>query len=89
MIYLSFADPTRPTGTQFLGAALVRADGFGAAILRAHALGINPGGEVLGGQLPDWALAHVDDAQVERLMLREEAQAFNDKMDEIAGTRAA
>jgi hypothetical protein len=44
--YLSFADE------QFLGAALVEAQGFAHAIKLTHKLGINPGGEVLSHEVP-------------------------------------
>lgn len=44
--WLSFADPSLPAGTQFLGACLVEADSLPAAVTRSHLLGINPGGEV-------------------------------------------
>lgn len=47
IFWLSFADPERPTGTQFLGACMVEADSPIAAVKTAHALGINPGGEVM------------------------------------------
>ncbi|HKP06397.1 MAG TPA: hypothetical protein VJU58_04015 [Microbacterium sp.] len=50
--WLSFADGGRPTGQQFLGVAVVRAAGLGFAVMRAHALGINPGGEVQGMEIP-------------------------------------
>lgn len=36
----------------FLGGALVRGDTFPHAIAEAHRLGINPGGEVQGVELP-------------------------------------
>lgn len=49
--WLSFADGERPTGQQFLGVAVVRAAGFGLAVMRTHALGINPGGEVAGKEI--------------------------------------
>jgi hypothetical protein len=39
--WLSFSDE------RFLGAAIVEASNFPEAVLRTHALGINPGGEVL------------------------------------------
>lgn len=51
--YLSFADSSLPKGTQFLGAVLVPADGMADAIYQAHRRGINPGGSVLGGALPE------------------------------------
>jgi hypothetical protein len=48
--YLSFADDG------WLGAAIVEGDSIVSAAARAHALGINPGGEVLGVELPAEAL---------------------------------
>lgn len=44
--WLSFADPTLPAGTQFLGACLVEANSLVDAISVSHLRGINPGGEV-------------------------------------------
>lgn len=52
VFWLSFADPHRPTGTQFLGACMVMAPTFPLAVFKAHVLRINPGGEVRGTQLP-------------------------------------
>lgn len=48
LFYLSFADPGRRRDAQFLGAAIVRAQTMPEAVKAAHALGINPGGEVVG-----------------------------------------
>lgn len=44
--YLSFCDPNKPKGSQFLGACVVEAHDERGAYLRATALGINPGGEI-------------------------------------------
>ncbi len=44
--WLSFCDPDRPKGTQFLGACMVWAISPVSAVIRCHALGINPGGEI-------------------------------------------
>jgi hypothetical protein len=44
-MYLSFADDDRGG---FLGAAIVEGNNVGQAARRAHVLGINPGGQVLG-----------------------------------------
>lgn len=49
--WLSFADGDRHAGQQFLGIAVVRAAGFGLAVMQTHALGINPGGEVQGKEI--------------------------------------
>jgi len=46
LYWLSFADPRRPEGKQFLGVAIVRATQAIEAVKVSHALGINPGGEV-------------------------------------------
>ena len=46
--WLSFADPDQPEGEQFLGVAIFQAPAHeGAALIRSHELGINPGGQVL------------------------------------------
>jgi hypothetical protein len=44
--WFSFADPTRPDGTQFLGVCIVYGPDFETALARSHALRVNPGGEV-------------------------------------------
>ena len=49
--WLSFADGSLPKGRQFLGVAIIRAHSMLEAVQVAHALGINPGGEVLGHKL--------------------------------------
>jgi len=64
--WLSFADGSRPTGQQFLGVAVVRAAGFGLAVMRAHELGINPGGEVCGDVIP--AACPPPDEMLDRLV---------------------
>ena len=50
--WLSFADADLPEGSQFLGVAIVKARGIASAAQTAHRLGINPGGEVMGMQVP-------------------------------------
>lgn len=51
--WLSFADPKKPDGNQFLGVACVEAFDFISACVEAWRLGINPGGEVAGCPLPE------------------------------------
>jgi hypothetical protein len=46
--WLSFCDPSRPTGQHSLGVAIVGAASFPEAVMVAHATGCNPGGEVMG-----------------------------------------
>lgn len=51
--WLSFCDPDKPKGTQFLGCIVIRAHGFTDALMKCNVLGINPGGEVKGTAIPD------------------------------------
>lgn len=56
IFWLSFADPKKPKGSQFLGACILEVDSESSnplekAIHKAHELGINPGGEVLGFEI--------------------------------------
>lgn len=46
--WLSFADPKLPKGKQFLGACIVSGEDMIDAVAMAHALKINPGGQVKG-----------------------------------------
>ena len=46
LFWLSFADPGRPEGTQFLGVAIIQGSTLAAAITRSHMLKVNPGGEI-------------------------------------------
>ncbi len=70
--WLSFADPDKPRGTQFLGVAIVEELDFIGAIKRAHALGCNPGGEVLGYTVPE--RIDVPEVWMDRLLTRAEAE---------------
>lgn len=51
--WMSFADPHRPTGQQFLGVAIVRASGEASAVTESHQLGVNPGGEIALAPIPE------------------------------------
>ena len=51
LFWLSFADGSKPKGTQFLGACVVEAPSFADAIQVAWAHGCNPGGECLGREI--------------------------------------
>ena len=44
--WLSFCDPDKPKGTQFLGVIIVDAKGLFHAHHQINMLGINPGGEI-------------------------------------------
>lgn len=50
--WLSFADANKPEGEQFLGVIVLKAYSFPDAIRTSHALGLNPGGEVMGIDFP-------------------------------------
>lgn len=72
--WLSFCDPDRPEGSQFLGVAIVQAPVFDAAVTRSHAIGVNPGGQVATcGPIdpevisPEWR---------NRLLTRDEAESI-------------
>jgi hypothetical protein len=52
-IYMSFCDPKLPQGSQFLGALVLEANNVEEGAMKAHALGLNPGGEVLGVIIPE------------------------------------
>lgn len=45
-IWMSFCDPAKPKGSQFLGVIIMRSPGIAHAIDRSHRMGINPGGEI-------------------------------------------
>lgn len=49
--WMSFCDPEKPKGQQFLGVCIVEAPGFIHAYQKAWALGINPGGEIQAAQV--------------------------------------
>lgn len=77
--WLSFADQTRPTGQHFLGVALVIAGDMAQAVRVAWKLGVNPGGEVLGMELPTWCwgLVYENLLPVGKLLTRAEAEALD------------
>ena len=53
--WLSFCDPDRPKGMQFLGGCIVEADSLKDAIQVAWRHDCNPGGEVMGHKiLPEY-----------------------------------
>lgn len=70
--WLSFCDPDGIPGQSFLGVAIVRASSIEDAAETAWSLGINPGGEVLGGavNMPKSKMAFVN-----RLLTADEAKA--------------
>jgi hypothetical protein len=77
--WLSFADDAG-----FRGVVLVRGASDTKAIRLAHALGCNPGGEVLSAEIPDEGAAFIvarDPGLLGRLLDKGEAQALGDALD--------
>jgi hypothetical protein len=72
-VWLSFVDPARPDGSQFLGCAIVPGDDVVTGAKSAWMLGCNPGGEVAGAVLPSGAVAYLEEEYIARILTREEA----------------
>lgn len=75
--WLSFADGDLPKGQQFLGACIVRAPNFGAAVGMAHLIGCNPGGEAQGAQIPDDVSPLVEEQWRHRLLDQTECETLD------------
>lgn len=73
--WLSFADPHKPKGTQFLGAVIVKARGEASATQKVNWLGLNPGGEIMFVKIPDGKVPKEEDTH--RLLMREEAESID------------
>lgn len=84
--WLSFCEPSRPSGAKFLGASVVGpAADMLHAVLIAHAMGCNPGGEVEGAPIPASAEARIPPAYRRRVLTREECQ----ELDDLLGAKEA
>ena len=68
--WMSFCDPNKPKGEQFLGVVITKATGLMHAHQRAWMLGINPGGEIRAQPV-----AGVADEYHDRLLSRAELEA--------------
>jgi hypothetical protein len=75
--WLSFCDPERPTGTQFLGACIVQGADMVEAVRNAWANRCNPGGEVQGQEIPGLVTPRIGPHRIGVLMNRQEAEAFD------------
>lgn len=53
VMWLSFCDNAKPKGKRFLGVIVINALGLSDAILKTHAMGINPCGEVVSFVMGD------------------------------------
>lgn len=69
-LWMSFADPTKPKGQQFLGVIITKAMGPTDAMLKTHELGINPGGEI-----KMWEITEPNQKFVDRLMQKKELES--------------
>jgi hypothetical protein len=65
--YISFADET------FKGCVIIKAHGITDALMKTHALNINPGGQVLAVPIPD-TLTLPDESDRNRLLNREDVK---------------
>lgn len=74
--WLSFADPSLPTGSQFLGACIVRGSNIVMAALEAHRLKISPGGQVLGISFAEHGKTPAA-GYTNRLLTRAECEEFD------------
>lgn len=86
--WLSFADPDRPKGQQFLGLCIVEAVDEITAAKVAHALGINPGGEVKFMDLVPEKVARLSfdlSAYYDRFIPRDEALVLTDRIGRELG----
>ncbi len=92
LFYLSFADSTRPVGTQWLGGCFVEAKSLVGAIEEARRLGCNPGGEVMSLEVPLLERAHLkpgcygvllDEKQLRESSVDGDSKLVNTKGEEI------
>lgn len=81
LVWLSFADGLKPEGSQFLGVAIVKADTLAAAVRDTWERGINPGGEVMGFHVPERAADTLGEADIGRLLTKDEANALTARID--------
>ena len=75
--WLSFCDPNLPEGSRFQGACIVPGNDLLEAVHNAHLLGCNPGGEVVGVEVPPETAPHIGDKWRHRLLTDEECFEFD------------
>ena len=71
--WLSFADPTKPSGFQHLGSAVVPGINALDAISAAHLAKICPGGQVVVVEIQDDIIIHVPVSYRTRLLSKADA----------------
>lgn len=71
IIWLSFRDIEKPKGERFLGVIVTRCFGFTHAIIKTHARGINPGGDILPSEIVEGTVAarHFDILMSKKFLL--------------------
>ena len=77
-MYLTFADPEKPTGSQFLGAAIVKASNIIEAAHVAWYLDISPGGEVYALTVP--LSVKIPDDYIERLLTKKDLDQLDKEL---------
>lgn len=75
--WLSFCDPKKPEGSQFLGACVVPAGTFLDAVLHSRAFGCNPGGECQGHPIAENVARHLLPKWRLRLLSLPECEAMD------------
>jgi hypothetical protein len=80
MMWLSFCDPTKPKGEQFLGACVVPGNNVGLGAAVAHSLGCNPGGEVAGMLIPDEQVPLIRPKWLARVLTKQECHDFDEEL---------
>lgn len=87
--WLSFADPNRPEGEQYLGAVIIDAPDFLTAVKLTHWMQINPGGEVVEfGCDPAKLEERVSASHRGRLLSRADLDGLFDDMTSLADIAA-
>lgn len=76
--YMSFCDPRKPKGQQFLGALILEAHSFEEALIISHLTKLNPGGEIQYFEIYEEAREFCH-PYMNRLMQRAEAESISDK----------
>lgn len=84
--WLSFVHHDRPKGDKFVGALLIEANSFQAAIASSWMLKLNPGGEVQGFAVPKKYLDRVailrNEGMTYRLLSKAEALSIDQRFGE-------
>lgn len=82
MWWLSFCDPKRPAGQQFLGVAIVAGTDLVEATKNAWANECNPGGEVMGQKIDEVSARFVGPEWVNRLLTKEQCEFLDREVGE-------